>query len=305
MPSPHTRSRTPLHDRGSTARDDSPSSNVAVRRRAFDTRSRRRRLPRYQGPRALDAVRGGDTELRRRGRRTRPAHRLRERDDRRPAALPSFALERRSRSISARHVRDVAPGADRHRLAPLSVSSRSRAGSTSSSSRFDTRVSLEAAGRVHVICSAMWLLILDPPACAHFSSRFTLSAYGFRAGGTSTMTERATASRAVAASRTCSIGLSMLFVQVRAGRLYFVVSRAWARRRCWSTWSSTRWAAVWCARSASSRRWSLRLPGYISCCAPMLDRLERLPAPQRDALQTAFGVSSGRRRTGLSSGWRC
>jgi DNA-binding CsgD family transcriptional regulator len=29
-------------------------------------------------------------------------------------------------------------------------------------------------------------------------------------------------------------------------------------------------------------------------CAPMLDRLERLPPPQRDALRTAFGVSPGR-----------
>ena len=28
-------------------------------------------------------------------------------------------------------------------------------------------------------------------------------------------------------------------------------------------------------------------------CAPMMDRLERLPAPQRDALGTAFGLSSG------------
>jgi hypothetical protein len=27
--------------------------------------------------------------------------------------------------------------------------------------------------------------------------------------------------------------------------------------------------------------------------APMLDRLERLPAPQRDALRTAFGLSPG------------
>jgi hypothetical protein len=29
-------------------------------------------------------------------------------------------------------------------------------------------------------------------------------------------------------------------------------------------------------------------------CAPMLDRLERLPVPQREALRTAFGVSAGR-----------
>jgi DNA-binding CsgD family transcriptional regulator len=28
-------------------------------------------------------------------------------------------------------------------------------------------------------------------------------------------------------------------------------------------------------------------------CAPMLDRLERLPVPQRDALRTAFGISAG------------
>jgi hypothetical protein len=28
-------------------------------------------------------------------------------------------------------------------------------------------------------------------------------------------------------------------------------------------------------------------------CAPMLDRLDRLPVPQRDALNTAFGLSAG------------
>ena len=28
-------------------------------------------------------------------------------------------------------------------------------------------------------------------------------------------------------------------------------------------------------------------------CAPMLDRLQRIPAPQRDALTTAFGLSTG------------
>ncbi|MEA2244863.1 MAG: hypothetical protein QOD24_4419, partial [Solirubrobacteraceae bacterium] len=28
-------------------------------------------------------------------------------------------------------------------------------------------------------------------------------------------------------------------------------------------------------------------------CAPMLDRLERLPRPQRDALETTFGLSAG------------
>src|SRR2546421_3285276 len=37
----------------------------------------------------------------------------------------------------------------------------------------------------------------------------------------------------------------------------------------------------------------LAFAGLHQLCAPMLDRLERLPVPQRDALRTAFGVSHG------------
>jgi DNA-binding CsgD family transcriptional regulator len=37
----------------------------------------------------------------------------------------------------------------------------------------------------------------------------------------------------------------------------------------------------------------LAFAGLHQLCASMLDRLERLPVPQRDALRTAFGVSSG------------
>ncbi len=37
----------------------------------------------------------------------------------------------------------------------------------------------------------------------------------------------------------------------------------------------------------------LAYAGLHSLCAPMLDRLERLPEPQRDALCTAFGLSAG------------
>ena len=40
-------------------------------------------------------------------------------------------------------------------------------------------------------------------------------------------------------------------------------------------------------------------------CGPLLDRLEGLPVPQRDALEIAFGLRAGRRRTGSWSGWRC
>src|SRR5262245_37494930 len=37
----------------------------------------------------------------------------------------------------------------------------------------------------------------------------------------------------------------------------------------------------------------LPFAGVHQVCAPMLDRLDRLPAPQRDALSTAFGLSAG------------
>jgi DNA-binding CsgD family transcriptional regulator len=37
----------------------------------------------------------------------------------------------------------------------------------------------------------------------------------------------------------------------------------------------------------------LPFAGLHQLCAPMLDRLDRLPAPQRDALATAFGLSTG------------
>src|ERR671921_624493 len=37
----------------------------------------------------------------------------------------------------------------------------------------------------------------------------------------------------------------------------------------------------------------LAFAGLHQVCAPLLDRLERLPGPQRDALCTAFGLSRG------------
>ena len=38
-------------------------------------------------------------------------------------------------------------------------------------------------------------------------------------------------------------------------------------------------------------------------CAPMLDKLEGLPDPQRDALGVAFGLNIGGRRIGFWWGW--
>ena len=37
----------------------------------------------------------------------------------------------------------------------------------------------------------------------------------------------------------------------------------------------------------------LPFAGLHALCAPMLDRLEHLPSPQRDALSTAFGITAG------------
>ena len=37
----------------------------------------------------------------------------------------------------------------------------------------------------------------------------------------------------------------------------------------------------------------LAFAGLHQLCAPMLDRAERLPAPQREALLTALGISAG------------
>jgi DNA-binding CsgD family transcriptional regulator len=46
---------------------------------------------------------------------------------------------------------------------------------------------------------------------------------------------------------------------------------------------------------AVGAEWEMELPfaGLHQLCGKFLDRLERLPAPQRDALETAFGLSSG------------
>jgi hypothetical protein len=37
----------------------------------------------------------------------------------------------------------------------------------------------------------------------------------------------------------------------------------------------------------------LAFAGLHQLCAPMLNRMEHLPGPQRDALSTAFGLNAG------------
>ena len=50
-----------------------------------------------------------------------------------------------------------------------------------------------------------------------------------------------------------------------------------------------------CVLRATGVEWEMELPfaGLHQLCAGLLDGRERLPAPQRDALATAFGLSSG------------
>ena len=47
------------------------------------------------------------------------------------------------------------------------------------------------------------------------------------------------------------------------------------------------------APSAWSPRWSWRSPRCTSCALPLLDRLPHLPEPQREALETVFGIRAG------------
>ena len=49
---------------------------------------------------------------------------------------------------------------------------------------------------------------------------------------------------------------------------------------------------VACAAGVQSEI-ELAFSGLAQLCAPMLDRIDRLPEPQRDALRTAFGLAGG------------
>ena len=88
-------------------------------------------------------------------------------------------------------------------------------------------------------------------------------------------------------------GFSKRYAAVRAERWWCAASRAWARPRCWTTWSSPRRAAAWCVPRVCSRRWNSPSPACTSCWRRCSIVLERLPDPQRDALRLAFGIGRG------------
>jgi hypothetical protein len=49
----------------------------------------------------------------------------------------------------------------------------------------------------------------------------------------------------------------------------------------------------------------LAFAGLHQLCAPMLDRLEAVPVPQREALRTAFGMSAGPAADRFWWAWPC
>ena len=99
-----------------------------------------------------------------------------------------------------------------------------------------------------------------------------------------------------AASARRWIGCCEACGRVRAGCWSCAARRGSARPRCWSTSSSRRRAAASRGPPACSPRWSSRSPACTSCARPMLDGLERLPGPQRDALRRRVRAAERRQR---------
>ena len=80
---------------------------------------------------------------------------------------------------------------------------------------------------------------------------------------------------------------------VRAGPWWCAVSPAWARPLLLD-YLAGRASGCLVARAAGVQsEMELAFAGLHQLCAPMLDHVESLPGPQREALRTAFGLSVG------------
>ncbi|HEY3586066.1 MAG TPA: ATP-binding protein, partial [Myxococcaceae bacterium] len=90
--------------------------------------------------------------------------------------------------------------------------------------------------------------------------------------------------------------LDRLLVEAKAGASAILVLRgaAGAGKTALLDYTAGRAEGYRTVRAAGAES-EMELPfaGVHQLCAPLLDRLERLPTPQRDALATAFGLSSG------------
>src|SRR6187549_3771811 len=90
--------------------------------------------------------------------------------------------------------------------------------------------------------------------------------------------------------------LERLVAEVRAGDSRVLVLRGEAGIGKTALLEHLAQAAEGCrvARTAGvESEMELAFAGLHQLCAPLLDRAEHLPSPQRDALTTAFGLSAG------------
>ena len=92
--------------------------------------------------------------------------------------------------------------------------------------------------------------------------------------------------------------LGRLVASAQAGRSQVVVLRRRGRdkqdRLARSPWLTTPGAARLAARRVSESELELAYFGLHQLCSPYPDRIGTLPAPQRAALGTAFGLQPGR-----------
>ena len=72
-----------------------------------------------------------------------------------------------------------------------------------------------------------------------------------------------------------------------------VGTRASARQLYSSTCATAPQSVAWSPSRLRNRKWNSPFAGLHQLCAPLLDRLENLPVPQRAALATAFGLTEG------------
>src|SRR4051794_24438865 len=87
-----------------------------------------------------------------------------------------------------------------------------------------------------------------------------------------------------------------MLTEVRAGQSSVLVLRgeAGVGKTALLEYVAERASGFRVARAAGvESEMELAFAGLQQLCAPMLDRLERLPGPQRDALRLAFGLSEG------------
>ena len=94
------------------------------------------------------------------------------------------------------------------------------------------------------------------------------------------------------ASARCSTSYSAPFVAERAEHWWCAVNPVSERRRCSTTRLPPR-PNSWSPEQRGRVETELAFAALQRVCAPILDRVVRLPGPQREALEVAFGLKNG------------